>query len=44
MADIVNAVSFLLENQSVNGIELYVDGGWHTRGRGGDDGPDRAES
>ncbi len=31
MADIVNAVSFLLENQSVNGIELYVDGGWHTR-------------
>lgn len=31
MADIVGAVSFLLENQSVNGIELFVDGGWHTR-------------
>ncbi|HET9417678.1 MAG TPA: SDR family oxidoreductase [Candidatus Limnocylindria bacterium] len=31
MDDIVNAVSFLLENQSVNGIELFVDGGWHTR-------------
>jgi NAD(P)-dependent dehydrogenase (short-subunit alcohol dehydrogenase family) len=31
MADIVAAVSFLLENQSVNGVELFVDGGWHTR-------------
>jgi NAD(P)-dependent dehydrogenase (short-subunit alcohol dehydrogenase family) len=31
MDDIVNAVSFLLENQSVNGVELFVDGGWHTR-------------
>jgi len=31
MADVVNAVSFLLENRSVNGIELFVDGGWHTR-------------
>lgn len=31
MGDIVGAVSFLLENRSVNGIELFVDGGWHTR-------------
>jgi NAD(P)-dependent dehydrogenase (short-subunit alcohol dehydrogenase family) len=28
MADIVDAVRFLLENRSVNGINLYVDGGW----------------
>jgi NAD(P)-dependent dehydrogenase (short-subunit alcohol dehydrogenase family) len=28
MADIADAVIFLLENQSVNGINLYVDGGW----------------
>jgi NAD(P)-dependent dehydrogenase (short-subunit alcohol dehydrogenase family) len=28
MADIVDAVRFLLENRSVNGIDLYVDGGW----------------
>jgi NAD(P)-dependent dehydrogenase (short-subunit alcohol dehydrogenase family) len=27
-ADIVHAVSFLLENPSVNGIDLRVDGGW----------------
>ena len=28
MADIVEATVFLLENRSVNGIDLYVDGGW----------------
>jgi len=28
MADIVDAVDFLLRNGSVNGIDLYVDGGW----------------
>jgi NAD(P)-dependent dehydrogenase (short-subunit alcohol dehydrogenase family) len=28
MADITDAVSFLLENRSVNGIDLRVDGGW----------------
>ena len=28
MDDIVDAVRFLLENRSVNGINLYVDGGW----------------
>jgi NAD(P)-dependent dehydrogenase (short-subunit alcohol dehydrogenase family) len=28
MADIVGAVAFLLENRSVNGINLYVDAGW----------------
>lgn len=27
-ADITHAVEFLLENQAVNGIDLYVDGGW----------------
>jgi NAD(P)-dependent dehydrogenase (short-subunit alcohol dehydrogenase family) len=31
MADIVHAVAFLLENQAVNGVDLIVDGGWHTR-------------
>ena len=31
MADIVGAVVFLLENPSVNGVELMVDGGWHCR-------------
>lgn len=31
MADIVDAVRFLLENGSVNGIELIVDNGWHCR-------------
>lgn len=30
MADITLAVRFLLENESVNGINLYVDGGWIT--------------
>ena len=30
MADIVDAVRFLLENQAVNGIDLRVDGGWMT--------------
>jgi NAD(P)-dependent dehydrogenase (short-subunit alcohol dehydrogenase family) len=28
MADIVDAVDFLLRNRSVNGVDLYVDGGW----------------
>jgi len=28
MEDIVDATVFLLENQSVNGTNLYVDGGW----------------
>jgi NAD(P)-dependent dehydrogenase (short-subunit alcohol dehydrogenase family) len=28
MADIANAVIFLLENQGVNGVNLNVDGGW----------------
>jgi NAD(P)-dependent dehydrogenase (short-subunit alcohol dehydrogenase family) len=28
MVDIVDAVDFLLRNRSVNGIDLYVDGGW----------------
>jgi NAD(P)-dependent dehydrogenase (short-subunit alcohol dehydrogenase family) len=27
-ADISHAVEFLLENPSVNGIDLFVDGGW----------------
>lgn len=31
MADIVNAVAFLLENPAVNGVDLIVDGGWHCR-------------
>ena len=30
MADIVDAVAFLLENPAVNGIDLRVDGGWMT--------------
>jgi NAD(P)-dependent dehydrogenase (short-subunit alcohol dehydrogenase family) len=30
MADIVDAVRFLLENSAVNGIDLRVDGGWMT--------------
>lgn len=30
MADIVDAVRFLLENPAVNGINLRVDGGWMT--------------
>lgn len=28
MQDIVGAVAFLLENPAVNGVDLYVDGGW----------------
>lgn len=28
MADITDAVDFLLRNRGVNGIQLYVDGGW----------------
>lgn len=28
MADVVNATVFLLENPAVNGVNLYVDGGW----------------
>lgn len=28
MSDVVDATVFLLENRSVNGIDLYVDGGW----------------
>jgi NAD(P)-dependent dehydrogenase (short-subunit alcohol dehydrogenase family) len=28
MDDIVDAVDFLIRNRSVNGIDLYVDGGW----------------
>jgi NAD(P)-dependent dehydrogenase (short-subunit alcohol dehydrogenase family) len=28
VADIVDAVDFLMRNRSVNGIDLYVDGGW----------------
>jgi NAD(P)-dependent dehydrogenase (short-subunit alcohol dehydrogenase family) len=31
MADIVGATVFLLENQSVNGVDLIVDNGWHCR-------------
>lgn len=31
MAEIVDAVVFLLENTAVNGVELIVDGGWHCR-------------
>jgi NAD(P)-dependent dehydrogenase (short-subunit alcohol dehydrogenase family) len=28
MADIVGAVDFLLTNKGINGVQLYVDGGW----------------
>ncbi len=28
MADVVDATAFLLENQAMNGVNLYVDGGW----------------
>jgi NAD(P)-dependent dehydrogenase (short-subunit alcohol dehydrogenase family) len=31
MADIVGAAVFLLENPSVNGVDLIVDNGWHCR-------------
>ena len=30
MADITDAVRFLLENRAVNGTNLHVDGGWTT--------------
>ena len=28
MSDVIDATVFLLENRSVNGVNLYVDGGW----------------
>jgi hypothetical protein len=28
MADVVGATVFLLDNQAINGVNLYVDGGW----------------
>jgi NAD(P)-dependent dehydrogenase (short-subunit alcohol dehydrogenase family) len=28
MADVVDATVFLLENRSMNGVDLYIDGGW----------------
>ena len=28
MAEVVDATVFLLENRAVNGVNLYVDGGW----------------
>ena len=31
MSEVAAAVVFLLENRSVNGVELIVDGGWHCR-------------
>jgi NAD(P)-dependent dehydrogenase (short-subunit alcohol dehydrogenase family) len=31
MADIVGATVFLLENPSVNGVDLIIDNGWHCR-------------
>jgi NAD(P)-dependent dehydrogenase (short-subunit alcohol dehydrogenase family) len=31
MADIVDATVFLLENRSVNGVDLIIDNGWHCR-------------
>ena len=31
MAEIVDATVFLLQNGAVNGVDLIVDGGWHTR-------------
>ena len=31
MTDIVGAVDFLLTNRGVNGVQLYVDGGWLVR-------------
>jgi NAD(P)-dependent dehydrogenase (short-subunit alcohol dehydrogenase family) len=31
MGEIVDASVFLLENTAVNGVDLIVDGGWHTR-------------
>ena len=31
MDEVVDAAVFLLENTAVNGVDLIVDGGWHTR-------------
>ena len=31
MSEIAEATVFLLENKAVNGVDLIVDGGWHTR-------------
>jgi NAD(P)-dependent dehydrogenase (short-subunit alcohol dehydrogenase family) len=31
MDEIVGAVTFLLENGAVNGVDLIIDGGWHCR-------------
>jgi len=28
MAEVVDATAFLLENRSINGVNLYIDGGW----------------
>jgi hypothetical protein len=28
MAEVVDATAFLLENRALNGVNLYVDGGW----------------
>ena len=28
MADVVNSARFLLENEAINGVNLFVDGGW----------------
>jgi NAD(P)-dependent dehydrogenase (short-subunit alcohol dehydrogenase family) len=28
MADVVHATAFLLENRSITGVNLNVDGGW----------------
>jgi hypothetical protein len=28
MEDVIDAVDFLMRNRSVNGIDLYIDGGW----------------
>jgi hypothetical protein len=28
MEDIIDGVDFLIRNKSVNGLDLYVDGGW----------------
>lgn len=28
MADVVDATAFLLENRAMNGVDLYIDGGW----------------
>jgi NAD(P)-dependent dehydrogenase (short-subunit alcohol dehydrogenase family) len=28
MEDVVGATEFLLENPAINGVNLYVDGGW----------------